>query len=250
MIAFVGAPHRIDDRGSHVAKALKAIGFEQYYQAEQKGWVLYLEGATDLAILRAFARALGHPAAAHLERPFVHYIGNDIRRAWEHFFGLRESKPDLVGVMLTDRLDRKRESSDALLDFMWERREIENYLCFPEVLEAYAEHLARDQAAGELFEAPQADRYRQAMSEAIAERVPPIALRDRAERWWRDVKASDDFLDPVFESFFRSLELPNLMRKSDYHRLAGDVPAELLADEIGEKLDRIAEVAGRARPLG
>lgn len=53
VIAFVGKPHRIDDRGSQVLKALKEIGFDQYYLAEQKGWVLYLEGSTDLAILRA-----------------------------------------------------------------------------------------------------------------------------------------------------------------------------------------------------
>ncbi|WP_083931131.1 AAA family ATPase [Solimonas variicoloris] len=44
VIAFVGKPHRIDDRGSQVTKALKEIGFEHYYQAEETGWVLYLEG--------------------------------------------------------------------------------------------------------------------------------------------------------------------------------------------------------------
>ncbi|MEI2690674.1 MAG: AAA family ATPase [Anaerolineae bacterium] len=63
VIAFVGAPHRMDDRGSHVLKALTAIGFDQYYQAEQTGWALYVEGSTDLAILQAFAATLEHPAA-------------------------------------------------------------------------------------------------------------------------------------------------------------------------------------------
>lgn len=55
VVAFVGKPHRIDDRGSQVLKSLRAIGFDQYYQAEQVGWVLYLEGSTDLAVLQAFA---------------------------------------------------------------------------------------------------------------------------------------------------------------------------------------------------
>ena len=64
VVAFVGKPHRIDDRGSQVLKALRAIGFEDYYLAEQVGWVLYLEGSTDLAILQAFARRLGHEAAS------------------------------------------------------------------------------------------------------------------------------------------------------------------------------------------
>ena len=37
VVAFVGDPHRIDDRGSQVLKSLKDIGFEDYYQAEQTG---------------------------------------------------------------------------------------------------------------------------------------------------------------------------------------------------------------------
>ena len=63
VIAFVGSPHRIDDRGSQVLKALREIGFDQYYQAQQTGWVLYLEGSTDLEILWAFAKRLGHERA-------------------------------------------------------------------------------------------------------------------------------------------------------------------------------------------
>ena len=35
VVAFVGRPHRIDDQGSQVSKALKEIGFDQYSQAEQ-----------------------------------------------------------------------------------------------------------------------------------------------------------------------------------------------------------------------
>ena len=48
VIAFIGKPHRINDRGSQLLKALNTIGWDQYYQAEQTGWVLYLEGPSDL----------------------------------------------------------------------------------------------------------------------------------------------------------------------------------------------------------
>lgn len=92
VVAFLGKPHRIDDRGSQVLKSLKQIGFEHYYQAEQVGWLLYLEGSTDLAILRAFAETLEHPARSLLVRPFVHYVGNRPSRARDHFFGLSEAK--------------------------------------------------------------------------------------------------------------------------------------------------------------
>lgn len=84
VVAFVGQPHRIDDRGSQVYKSLKSIGFEHYYQAEITGWVLYLEGSTDLAILAALAEVLDHPAQGHLVRPFVEYVGNQASAMKEH----------------------------------------------------------------------------------------------------------------------------------------------------------------------
>src|SRR6266852_5840803 len=73
VIAFVGQPHKMNDRGSQVLNALNDIGWDQFYEAEQKGWVLYLENATDLAILLAFAKKLEHPAALVLDPVFVHY---------------------------------------------------------------------------------------------------------------------------------------------------------------------------------
>ena len=86
VVAFVGSPHRVDRQSSQVRKALTEIGFEHYYQAEQTGWVLFLEGSTDLAILKALAKRLDHSGAAEaLARPYVHYVGNQPRAAQERF---------------------------------------------------------------------------------------------------------------------------------------------------------------------
>lgn len=114
VVAFVGKPHRIDDRGEQLLKSLKEIGFDQYYQAETTGWVLYLEGATDLAILRRFAELLKHSAREVLEAPFVHYVFNQPVKARDHFYGLREAKADLRGFALYDRLDRPLPAPSAL----------------------------------------------------------------------------------------------------------------------------------------
>ncbi len=249
VIAFVGKPHRIDDRGSHVLKALKEIGYEQYYQAEQTGWVLYLEGSTDLAILKAFADTLAHPAAQYLEQPFVHYVGDQPQQARRHFYGLREAKNDLVGVAIFDRLERDLQPTASLKELMWRRREIENYLCYPPVLLAHAEGVDEDDSPGPLFAFAERDKRRRIMESCIEDLVPPVALRDHHDRWWQDVKASDDFLDRLFEMYFEQLGLPNLMRKADYHVLAQLVPRELLDGEIKEKLDVIVSVAESAVPL-
>lgn len=250
VVAFVGQPHRIDDRGSQVSKALKEIGFEHYYLAEQKGWVLYLEGSTDLAILTAFAKSLDHACLVDLQRPFVHYVANQPRKASAHFHGVREAKRDLVGIACFDRLDGQPESSESLYVFTWPAREIENYLISENVLLAYAASLASEGTGLPLFDAAQSNRNIEAMREAIADNVPPRALRDKGDRWWQDVKASQEFLDPLFKSFFEKLGLPNLITKTDYHHLAKFVAKEEIAPEVVVLLDKIRDTAARANPLG
>ena len=247
VVAFVGKPHRIDDRGSQLLKSLRAIGFDQYYQAEQKGWILYLEGSTDLAILKAFAKLLKHPADRELERPFVHYVANQPSKARDHFYGLKEAKPDLVGVAIFDSTPLELTDTGPLCELKWSRREIENYLCYPETLLTFAEQI--DTNPGPLFESPLRDRQKDAMRKAIDEVSAAIRLLRQVDPFGPDVKASDDFLGPLFQSYFEKLGLPNLMQKTDYHALVHMVPIERVDLEIGAKLDRIAEVAGRSRPV-
>ncbi len=247
VVAFVGKPHRIDDRGSQLLKSLRAIGFDQYYQAEQKGWVLYLEGSTDLAILQAFAKILEHPAQEVLEQPFVHYVANQPSKAKDHFFGLREAKPDLVGIALYDSIPQDLDENGPLCEFKWSQREIENYLCYPETLLAFADQL--EGAPGPLFESPLREKQRDAMQKSIEEVTAALKVLGRPEPFGPDVKASDDFLGPVFQSYFQKLGLRNLMQKTDYHGLAHLVPREKIDPEIAEKLDHIVVVSGQANPL-
>jgi len=54
------------------------FGIDQYYLAEETGWVLYLENSTDLSILQAFSKSLGHEAQRYLERPFVKYVETNL----------------------------------------------------------------------------------------------------------------------------------------------------------------------------
>lgn len=245
VVAFVGRPHRIDDRGSQVLKALKEIGFEHYIQAEETGWVLYLEGSTDLAILRAFAEKLDHPARSALERPFVHYVGNQPPKAQTHFYGIREAKPDLLGLALYDRLASTPPVDPNLTQQTWRRREIENYLCQRETLLAWAEGQGRAEQ-GDLF----ASSWRDVMERSIEEISAALAALGKPDPWDDGVKASDDFLDPLFRKFYAGMMLPNLMTKTDYHTLAPYVREEDLDGEVREKLDAIAGVAGRAHARG
>jgi ABC-type lipoprotein export system ATPase subunit len=250
VIAFVGSPHRIDDRGSQLLKSLRDIGYDEYYKAEQTGWVLYLEGPTDLAILRSFAETLNHSAAELLAGPFFHYVGRDFSRARQHFHGLREAKKDLVGIGIYDRQDLPANHHSQLTELTWKRYEIENYLCSEDVLIEYAKTSIRDEY-GPLFKESQdqqSDKRIDCMRKSIREVTEALRTLNKPEPWSADIKASDDFLSPVFEKYFRNLGLSNKMQKSNFHVLAGHVPADKIDPEVTDKLDAIVAIAKQARP--
>ena len=247
VIAFVGLPHRIGDGQSQVRKALMEIGFDQYYQAEQTGWVLYLEGSTDLAILQAFAERLGKMNAVRaLERPFVHYVGNQPKSAAHHYYGLREALPDLKGVALFDHIDPGLLESGPLQCLVWEKREIENYLCTKTTLEAYAIASASADQPMPLFVKPEVDKRLAAMRGAITQIEEAMKALGKKSPWDAEVKASDDFLTPLFRAYFDKLDLPNLMNKKNFYELAECVPKSEIDPEISEKLDAIVDIAESA----
>src|SRR5271166_709354 len=251
VIAFVGKPHAITDRGSQVMKALEEIGFEQYYQAEQTGWVLYLEGSTDLAILRAFAERLDHKTAMErLARPFVHYVGNQPGLVQKHFQGLREAVGQLQALAIFDQLERTLPINLGATGLTWRKKEIENYFCYPETLEAYAQQSAEAAAAGPLFSAAEAQRRLDAMRESIAELEAALKTLGKGSPWDPNTKVSDDFLGPLFQNYFKRLGLPNLMAKKNFYELAFLVPLDKIDPEVREKLDAIVEVAELAQPAG
>ncbi len=243
VVAFVGKPHRIDDRGSQLLKSLRDISFEHYYQAEQTGWVLYLEGSTDLACLLAFARVLKHEKAIEaLERPFVHYVGREPQKVAEHYYGLRDAFPNLKGIAIFDRLAQALPESLRGMGLTWRRRELENYVCMPEVLDSFARSGPGFVSTGPLFEAADVERRVDAMNVAIREVAEALEILGKGSPWDADIKASDEFLDPVFRKFHAALGLPNLMAKKNFHELARFVPVEKIDPEIVEKLDAIAAV--------
>jgi len=245
VIAFVGKPHVLTDRGSQVLKALSDIGFDQYYQAQQTGWVLYLEDATDLAILREFARLLDHPAQEHLERPFVNYVATNLpQKARDHFYGLCEAKPDLVGIAIFDRLDKELQKNTQLREMMWGRREIENYFCTEEVLLAFA----TQGQPNDLFGHAEQERREPAMRESIRQVSNALKMLGKPDPWSPDIKASDEFLDPLFTDFSKRLNLPLVLRKSEYCDLVQLLSKDKVDAEVRAKLDAVREVADRVTP--
>lgn len=241
VVAFIGKPHPLTDKKSQVIKALRDIGFDQYYQAEQLGWVLYLEDATDLAVLQGFAEKINHPAKQYLERPFVYNVAcNQPQKARDHFWGLREGKSDLVGIAIFDRLSTELTQNDDLVELMWQKNEIENYFCIKENLIRFIE----DSTTGELFQASDTD----IMKEEIDELEKALLKIGKPSPWGDDIKATDDFLDPLFRNFSSRTNQPLILRKRNYYKLIKYMSKDMVDKEVITKLDSIVSVAKKAKP--
>jgi hypothetical protein len=128
---------------------------------------------------------------------------------------------------------------------MWKKRELENYFLSEKVLIEYAKY----DTEKDLFGYAEANKRSEIMGECIKEISDAIAKLKRIDPWSDEIKASDEFFDPLFELYFDKLKTPNLLRKNEYYNLAALVKKDDINPEIIEKLDLILEVAKVAKPM-
>lgn len=256
-VAFIGnKPHILgDNKESRVLAALREIGFEYYYEATAKGWILYLEGETDLRILQAFAARLAHPAERALQNPLVHYIGDDLGRARHHFHSLAEAKNDLHGFLLADRMDKPLADAANLQEYKWRKHEIENYLCSRKAILSWVEaryfevyNLPTDD--NDMVTQSEIRHRRDKMDAEIKKMEQAFSTMNRPDPFSEDVKASDDFLVPLFRNFAGALEWPpsQALQKKDFYKLVAYIPEEEIDKEVITVLNKIDETASNANP--
>jgi len=259
-----------------IRNSLKHFGAEHYVRARQRGYVLYVEGGTDLDMLRALADLLEHPVTEVWdERVNAFYVQNnypdqtldaELERVEggfgvtpeKHFFGLRGMIPGLTGLAILDNDGRDRAGSDSggLEIVYWHRYEAENYFITPEVLRAFvAEHYPDT-----LFQGFQTE-ISEVMERLIQERVfrgsvedfetwrsaPPDAGRLLWEAKTERLKLSD-FAEEFFRRLAEKLGHAMLLKKGDLHRLVAFSDPARIPQEVGAKLDRLKVLFDNAKP--
>lgn len=264
---------RADDlaKKQDIRNSLKHFGAEHYVKARERGYVLYVEGGTDVDMLRALAELLKHPVAEIWdERLNSFYVQNnypdqgldaELERVeggfgvtpQQHFNGLRNLLPQLKGLAILDNDGRNRVSDlqGPLKISYWKRYEAENYFVTPDVLRSYAlAHYADlDLFSGfqteidavldellleQLFDGVQVD------FEAWKQASPEIA------RVLWEAKTERRKLSAFAEEFFRKLadKLGGqmLLKKGELHRLVLNAQSQSIAPEVREKLDQLYEL--------
>jgi len=140
-----------------IKSALGSFGMEHYYKARLKKSILYIEGSTDVQILKAFAELLHHEKALEiLNSNFNYYytqntepsltsdVELDIRQGYyddykKHYYAIKSVVPDFKGLAIFDSDGRHRdnESKSGLTTLYWQQYEIENYFIRPSVIEQW-----------------------------------------------------------------------------------------------------------------
>jgi hypothetical protein len=268
----------IDGRADDLAKrqtirnSLKHFGAAHYLKARERGYVLYVDGGTDVDILRELAILVGHSVADQWdERINSFYVANNFPETNQnaelarveggfgitpksHFNGLRELIPELRGLAILDSDGRVRqdELEPPLKMTYWKRYEIENYFVSPDLLRKFAR-----------MQFPQDDLLSHQQEEAIDDVLDSLVLeqvfenaREDFDAWKRaDVEVARVLwvaqtrqrkLSLFAEEFFRRLSTrlggQMLLTKGELHHLVRHVSPASIAPEVGEKLDLLCEI--------
>ena len=261
-----------------IRNSLKHFGAEHYVKARQRGYVLYVEGGTDVDMLRALAERMGHPvASAWDERINSFYVQNnypdqDLEAELErveggfgvtpeqHFNGLRNLLPQLKGLAILDNDGRNRKSrlNSPLQLAYWKRYEAENYFITPELLRNYAK---TQYPSNDLFFQQTQQAIDEVLNDLVLEQVFDNAQAD-FDAWTQahaevarvlwEAKTERCKLSAFAEEFFRRLAArmggQMLIRKGELHRLVAHVSPSTIPTEVKEKLDLLGNLFRAAAP--
>lgn len=265
----------------NIRNSLKHFGAEHYIKARQRGYVFYVEGGTDVDMLRALAQRLNHPVAKIWdERINSFYVQNnypqqDTQAELErveggfgvtpqvHFHGLRALLPNLQGLAILDNDGQNRQNRDegALKIRYWQRYETENYFITPELLRQYA---TACYPANDLFSQSAIQAIDDALVEVVRDRVFD-GNQDDYQLWrqtpadasrlvW-EAKTERRKLSALAEAFFQTLAATQgdeiLLRKGEFHRLVEFASLSASAEaEVRAKLDELEILFQTARLHG
>jgi len=263
-----GKPDNLASR-TEIQNALKHFGADHYVRALETGHVLYVEGSTDVDMLRAFARKLDHPVAgllddgAHLNVYYLQDNYPEVERSAEaelerveggfglppeqHFHSLRRMLPSLRGLVIQDNDGRNRTDSMSgdLRKLVWRRYEAENYFVTPELLLAEGR---RALGEAELFAHQPEEVLRALLLETVfggsAEDLANYERADESTRKtiWR-AQTQRQKLSIFAEEFFRRLGQATgtcmAYTKGGLHDLIARCDTTELNGEVWEKLNAL-----------
>jgi predicted ATPase len=227
-------------------KSLGILSNTDIMEALEAPGVLYVEDYTDIAILREFARVLGHPAYETLTKAlFWKKTVSEPRtgaagiRSRDHYEALQLVRPGLPGLELVDgdahsAVQSTPISGAGLQRLRWRRYEVESYLLHPNAIARFI----RGKVGTPLFaSAHEADLHKH-----FEDNYPGAFLKDPFgdAPYLVGTKARTLLLPPALSAG----GLP-AFPYTRYHEIAAGMKPAEVHPEVTEKLDAIQKAFGR-----
>ena len=243
LCALLGEPKKLATNAekSSLIRSLSALSNMDIMLAIEKRAILYVEGHTDLNILRVWSTILNHRIKGFLEKPFWKPTVSETRiqttgvKAQDHFQALLLAQDEIRGVQISDRdgnegIPGHRMALDGkLLKLCWARYEIENYLIHPNVLARFI-----GKAVGPI--APLADV--DAMREEMRKHLPGTVVDDPMTT--NDVLVSTKIRKSILPQILENSGLLNY-HYTRFAEIAAVMQRNEIHPEITEVLDAIAD---------
>lgn len=255
-----------------IKKSLREYGIEHYYKAKQKKTILYVEGSTDIDMLKEFARLINNEVAFDLLDSNLNYYyiqniepenttENEIDRDHgyfssqfkKHFNALRSIVPGFKGIAVLDSDGKQKstEKDDKFATVYWKRYELENYFIKPQIIDNWMKSSLK--IKGTLFEGFEGF-FHEAMDSCMLEFVfnnNQQALDDfnslspaLKDSYWINITKSIKlslFFENVLSKYSQLSGQPIPINKGQYYELIQYLPKEQVDIEISNTLDLIIE---------
>ena len=189
--------------------------------------ILYVEGKTDIRILREWARILRHPLLSFLEKPFCRETAEEIGKNGfpvSHYGAMRLIVPDFRGVELRDGDQdiRSHPLPDGIISLQWMRPDIESYLIHRQAIMRFVEKNRGIDAAHII------DDY-------MKNQLPPALYKAPCETYDFALK---DKGKTILSRFMQEAGIN--IKESDYYQIAAEMKEDEIHPEVHEILDAIA----------
>ncbi len=246
LCVLLDQPRRVTDEQQRqiVADSLRILSNTDIMLALDSPGILYLEGVTDLNILKEWARILKHPLYKVLNSRSLLWKekiadsrlkGSGIKSV-DHYKALCLAKPDLPAVELIDRDGNDQLRSSEITGrgyqkLVWNRYEIESYLVHPTALSRFVQMATGSAPNG---------AYAKDLQKHFEDYPTPFLANPFLDLpFIKNTKARTELLPPALTAG----GLPAVPYK-DYYKIAALMEPNEIHPEVKEKLDLIQKAFG------
>ena len=270
---LLGKVHHLADK-KDIKNALIHTGIEHYLKAEQKKTILFIEGRSDLEMLKEFAILFQKLDLVTIIQSDLNYyyiqnnepertLNNDIERIEgsynvdyrQHFKTLKKIVPNLKGISIIDGDGKESVEENFITDlqiFRLKKYELENYFINPITIDNWKKSLFIKDG---IFKDKNISTFNKIYDKHIKEIIFENILNDFETYNKADTKTQlliwgaktnkiklSLFFENLINQISKEMEIHLSLKKKDFYKLIQFLPPEMIDEEIKIILNKMVEI--------